>query len=195
MEIDENKHFIDSEATVGLHVYEYTGLGAREAYCNEDGKWILDSEQDYGNNFGGRNLWESAFAVTDVTAGEEGSISLDDLVLTYYGEDTGTDSRWTYWEGDEEKYREQVETKATLEVYDQDKSLLLFTPDMPGEYLISKKGISNKVDNDNREIREQAIQITVDSNCAGFYKETTVSHEDLLTTAYGKNCKSNRRRS
>ncbi|MGN0368691.1 MAG: hypothetical protein ACI4EK_07920, partial [Wujia sp.] len=190
LEIDENGYFINCNAAIGLNVYAYTGLAARDAYYDEpEGKWILNSDQEYGSDFGGRDLWESVYAVTNVIEGAESSISLDDMVITYYGE-IGADPRWTYWDEEEEKDKYYVaqDTKATLEVYDQDSSLFRFIPDKPGEYLISKKGITDDVTDDNRAIREQAIRINVRSDRACFLKEAgNYSGQNLLTTVWD-NC-------
>ncbi|MGN0152870.1 MAG: leucine-rich repeat protein [Lachnospiraceae bacterium] len=185
LEIADN-HFIDSDAAIGLHVYKYTGLAAREAYYDGDSQqWNYDPEDpNYGNEIWGRDLGDSAFAITDVVEGEEGSISFDELELTYYGE-IGADPRFPYETTDEaeqpiEKYEEKVDTKATIEVYNKDESLILFKPDTPGKYLISKKGITDEVTDENREIRENAILIDVDSNRPGFFNTTKYLRENLL---------------
>lgn len=195
----ESGLFANSDAAVGLHVYEYTGLAAREAYYDgESQQWNYDGEDpNYGNDIWGRDLGDSAFAITDVVEGEQQNISIDNLELTYYGE-IGADPRQTHSvvtgenveSGEpieEEKYEIMKQTTATIEVYQKDDSLILFTPDKPGKYLISKKGISDDVTPENREIREKAILIDVDSNRPGFFKESECSRDNLLFTEWA-NC-------
>lgn len=200
LEIDEeSQHFANSDAAVGLHVYEYTGLGVRDAYYDgESQQWIYDPDSDYSGEIWGRDLGDSAFAITDVVEGTGFDISIDELELTYYGE-IGADPRQTYWKGagetdeesgepiEEEKYENKQDTKATIEVYQKDESLILFKPDKPGKYLISKKGISNDVTLENREIREKAILIDVDSNRAGFFESPEYSRGNLLFNEWA-NC-------
>lgn len=200
LEIDENNHFIDSDAAVGLYVYEYTGLGAREAsYDGKSQQWIYDTDSAYYGEIWGRDLGDSAFAITDVVEGEQQNISIEDLELTYYGE-IGEDPRQTHSAGtgefDEEsgepieveKYVNKKDTTATIEVYQKDEGLILFKPDKPGKYLISKKGITDEVNDENREIREKAILIDVDSNRAGFFKAPECSRENLHFNEEWANC-------
>lgn len=199
LKIDENNHFIDSDAAVGLHVYEYTGLGVREAYYDgELQQWIYDPDSDYSGEIWGRDLGDSAFAITDVVEGEQQNISIEDLELTYYGE-IGADPRQTCWEVTDEneesgepieveKYVNKKDTTATIEVYQKDESLILFKPDKPGKYLISKKGISDDVTPKNREIREKAVLIDVDSNRPGFFENSECSRENLLFNEEWADC-------
>lgn len=196
--------FTNSDAAVGLRVYTYNGLAVREAWYDEnEDNWYVNDGENYRNNVGA-DLWYKEFSLTNVNDGVEEDLSLDDVTLTYYGEQSDfpkddnnnpCDPRWTYNDDkgteddsdDEEKYIPSIDTTATLTM-DENSGLVKFTPDKPGVYLISKKGITNAVTDANREIREQAVEINVNSDAAGFFKEPGVlSHTNLLTTVWD-NC-------
>ena len=191
--------FKNSDAAVGLYVYKYTGLAVREAWYDEnEDNWSVNDDQNYDSNLGS-DLWYKEFSLTNVNDGVEGDISLDDVELTYYGEESElpthddgntVDPRWTYGEdqeGNGGKFVVHKETSATLTA-DSKSGLIKFTPDKPGIYLISKKGITDEVTDANREIREQAVSINVGNGSAAFYNEAgTLSHANLLTTVWD-NC-------
>lgn len=200
LKTDNEGYFENSDGAVDFRVYKRTGLGVREARFDEgQDKWIKNTDGSYQDTFYS-DLWGRAISLTYVTEGVEAPISLDELEVTYYGEIEG-DPRWDtlYKETEDadgngeqisvEKYYTPVSTKATLTKYEKDDSLAYFTPDKPGDYLISKKGITDDAENEaNRKLHEQAIWVDVDNSRACFFKTAgDYSGANLLSTVWD-NC-------